>query len=144
MTDPEPRMTVARFHEMCGEDAPFIAHHGFDVRGFGYGTATAAMAFDPGSIRPGGTISGPAMFALADFTLWLAVLGAYGAVPLAVTTNMSINFLRKPRNATLVAEATLFKPGKRLAVGEVRVSNEGAAEPCAHVTGTYSIPPGTG
>lgn len=139
---PQPKMTIAQFHEMKGDSAPFMDLYRFDVREIGYGTAIAAMPFSPDYIRPGGTISGPTMFTIADFTLWLAVLGAYGEVPLAVTTSMNINFLRKPENVSLIAEARLLKIGKRLAVGDVDVRSEGVAEPCAHVTGTYSVPPG--
>ena len=63
-----------------------------------------------------------------------------GAQPLAVTTNLTINFLRKPGQADLIADARLMKVGKRLAVGEVTIYSEGADEPVAHVTSTYSIP----
>ena len=91
-------------------------------------------------IRPGGTISGPTMMALADFAMYAAVLAAIGPVPLAVTTNLNINFLRKPGQRDLIAEARLLKLGKSLAVGEVNIFTEGQAEPVAHVTSTYSIP----
>ena len=91
-------------------------------------------------LRPGGTISGPAMFGLADVALYGAVLSMIGPVALAVTTNMNINFLRKPAPKDLLAEARILKLGKRLAVGEVTIWSEGEEEPVAHATGTYSIP----
>ena len=91
-------------------------------------------------IRPGGTISGPTMMALADFAMYAAVLAAIGAVPLAVTINLNINFLRKPGQRDLIAEARLLKLGKNLAVGEVNIFSDGQSEPVAHVTSTYSIP----
>jgi acyl-coenzyme A thioesterase PaaI-like protein len=68
------------------------------------------------------------------------VLSAIGPQPLAVTTNLNINFLRKPAQADLIADARLMKVGKRLAVGEVTISSDGSDEPVAHVTATYSIP----
>jgi acyl-coenzyme A thioesterase PaaI-like protein len=68
------------------------------------------------------------------------VFSAVGRQPLAVTTNLNINFLRKPGQADLIAEAKLLKVGKRLAVGEVTIWSEGSEEPVAHVTSTYSIP----
>lgn len=91
-------------------------------------------------IRPGGTISGPTMMALADVAMYLAVLAAVGPVPLAVTTSLTINFLRRPAAADLVAEAELMKLGKRLAVGQVAIRSAGEAEMVAHATSTYSIP----
>jgi uncharacterized protein (TIGR00369 family) len=92
------------------------------------------------SLRPGGTVSGPIMMGLADFTMYLAVLSAIGWVPLAVTTNLTINFLKKPGGRDLIAEAQLLKLGKRLAVGEVALRSEGDGDLVAHVTATYSIP----
>ena len=83
------------------------------------------QAYSDGSVRPGGTISGPTMMALADFAMYVAVLAAIGPVPLAVTTNLNINFLRKPMRCDLLAEARLLKLGKRLAVGEVTIRSDG-------------------
>jgi uncharacterized protein (TIGR00369 family) len=80
------------------------------------------------------------MMALADFTMYVAILASIGPVPLAVTTNLNINFLRRPAQRDLLAEAKLMKLGKRLAVGEVAISSEGHEDPVAHVTSTYSIP----
>jgi uncharacterized protein (TIGR00369 family) len=91
-------------------------------------------------LRPGGTISGPTMMALADFAMYVAVFSAIGPQTLAVTTNLNINFLRKPAQADLLADARLMKIGKRLAVGEVTIYSDGENEPVAHVTSTYSIP----
>jgi uncharacterized protein (TIGR00369 family) len=99
------------------------------------------QAFRHVSVRPGGTISGPTMMALADFAMYVAVLAAIGPVPLAVTINLNINFLRKPAPRDLVAEARLLKLGKRLATGEVSIRSDGDTEPVAHVTSTYLIPP---
>lgn len=93
-------------------------------------------------IRPGGTISGPTMMALADLAMYVAILGEIGLVGLAVTTNMNINFLRKPTGGlNLRAECRLIKVGKVLVVGEVWIYSVDSEDPVAHVTGTYSIPP---
>jgi uncharacterized protein (TIGR00369 family) len=93
-------------------------------------------------LRPGGTVSGPAMFALADVALYLAILSRLGPVALAVTTNCAIDFMRKPAaGRDLVARARLLKLGRVLAVGDVLVFSEGAAEPVARAGLTYSIPP---
>jgi uncharacterized protein (TIGR00369 family) len=95
-------------------------------------------------LRPGGTVSGPAMMALADATVYVAILAALGPVTLAVTTNLSINFLRKPEPGDLIAECKLLKLGKRLAVGEVGIRSASDAELVAHAVATYSIPPARG
>jgi uncharacterized protein (TIGR00369 family) len=93
-------------------------------------------------LRPGGTVSGPALFALADVSIYLAVLAMIGPVALAVTTNCSIDFMRKPAaGADLLAEARLLKLGRTLAVGDVLIFSEGGADPVARATLTYSIPP---
>ena len=80
------------------------------------------------------------MMALADFAMYVAVFSAIGPVPLAVTTNLNINFLRKPARARPYRRRRLMKLGKRLAVGEVTIYSDGTDEPVAHVTSTYSIP----
>jgi acyl-coenzyme A thioesterase PaaI-like protein len=80
------------------------------------------------------------MFALCDVALYVAILGEVGRVAHAVTTNVSINFLRKPAPADLIGKARLMKLGKRLAVGEVALYSEGESDMVAHATGTYSIP----
>ena len=105
-----------------------------------HGGCRVRHTFDARSLRPGGTISGPTMMGLTDFAMYVAVLASIGPVPLAVTTNLNINFLRKPAPRDLIAETKLIKLGKRLAVGEVTILSDGMAEPVAHATSTYSIP----
>lgn len=97
-----------------------------------------------GDLRPGGTVSGPALFGIADAALYVAILGELDIVALAVTTNMSINFLRKP-SATkdIIAHCTLIKVGRSLVVGEVMLYSDGNDDPIAHAVGTYAIPPST-
>ena len=93
-------------------------------------------------LRPGGTVSGPSIFALADVSVYLAVLAMIGPVGLAVTTNCSIDFMRKPEaGKDLIAECRLLKLGRVLAVGEVLIFSEGAEKPVARASMTYSIPP---
>lgn len=93
-------------------------------------------------LRPGGTVSGPTMFSLADVTVYLAIMAMVGPKALAVTTNCSIDFMRKPAARTdLIGECTLLKLGKVLAVGDVLVYSEGLEAPVARASLTYSIPP---
>ena len=91
-------------------------------------------------LRPGGTVSGPAMMALADLAMYVLLLAHIGPVALALTTSFNINFLRKPAAGEIRAEARLLKLGRRLAVGEIHLHSAGIAEPVAHATATYSIP----
>lgn len=115
---------------------------GLRVEALGDHTATVRYPIDERALRPGGTVSGPVMFTAADCAMYAAILGHYGLIPLAVTTNMSINFLRKPRaDADILAVCHLLKAGKALVVAEVDIFSEGSDEAVAHATGTYSIPP---
>lgn len=91
-------------------------------------------------LRPGGTVSGPAMMALADYALYAAILSRIGPVALAVTTSLSFNFLRKPEPGDLIGVCRLIKLGRRLAVGEVSMAETIDAAPACHAVGTYSIP----
>ena len=91
-------------------------------------------------LRPGGTISGPSMFLLADVAFYIAVLAAIGKQPLAVTTNCSINFMRKPDPNHLVAEARILKRGRKLIVGDVGLKSEGVTDLVALASFTYSVP----
>ena len=93
-------------------------------------------------LRPGGTVSGPAIFALADVAVYLAILARIGPVALAVTTNASVDFLRKPAaGVDLLAEARILKLGRVLAVGDVLIRSDGGDAPVARASMTYSIPP---
>jgi uncharacterized protein (TIGR00369 family) len=137
-------MTVQELERFLAAEFPqvFYPESGLAIEAVWERGCSVRQAFRQISVRPGGTISGPTMMALADFAMYVAVLAAIGPVPLAVTINLSINFLRKPGQRDLVAEARLLKLGKRLATGEVTICSQGEEEPVAHVTSTYSIPPG--
>ena len=112
----------------------------YSIEEVGPMSATVRLNYHPDHLRPGGTISGPAMFTLSDLALYVAILHEIGRVELAVTTNVSINFLRRPEPNDVIGRAKLMKLGKRLAVGEVALYSPGDAEMIAHATGTYSIP----
>lgn len=135
-------MTVEELDAFLRREFPqvFRAGSGLAIEAAWHGGCRIRQAYREDFIRPGGTISGPTMMALADFAMYVAVLASIGPVPLAVTTNFNINFLRKPAQRDLIAEAKLMKLGKRLAVGEVAIRSDGHEEAVAHVTSTYSIP----
>ncbi len=112
------------------------------VQAVGNRGATVTHEVGLEELRPGGTVSGPVLMGVADVALYVAILGEIGIVPLAVTTSLTINFLRKPTaNKSIVAVCKLMKVGKSLAVGEVSLYSEDTTESVAHVVGTYSIPP---
>jgi acyl-coenzyme A thioesterase PaaI-like protein len=111
------------------------------IRAVGAMGSTVAHEVGRNELRPGGTVSGPLLMGVADVALYVAILGEIGLVPLAVTTSLSINFLRKPAaGAGIVGVCKLMKLGKSLAVGEVTLYSESVNEPVAHAVGTYSIP----
>lgn len=128
-------LLAREFTQMAGTDSPNVIEDAW------HGGCRVRRRFNAKSLRPGGTISGPTMMALTDFSMYVAVLASIGPVPLAVTTNLNINFLRKPSQRDLIAEVRLIKLGKRLAVGDVEIYSDGEDEMVAHATSTYSIPP---
>jgi len=111
------------------------------VEAVGNASATVKHHVGIDELRPGGTVAGPVLMAVADVALYVAILGEIGIVPLAVTTNLSINFLRKPSpNKSILGVCKLMKVGKALVVGDVTLYSEGSKQPVAHAVGTYSIP----
>jgi uncharacterized protein (TIGR00369 family) len=148
-TDEVTRAHASPHPLTCDEVAAFLAVEFpqmqigriFTIEAVGPMSALLRMAYHPSQLRPGGTLSGQTIFALADVALYVAILGQIGRVKHAVTTNLNINFLSRPSPRDLLGEALLVKLGKRLAVGEVRIWSEGEEGLVAHATGTYSLPP---
>lgn len=141
----EPIMTVADLRAFFAEAFPQALGGPSEetlIEEIGPGRVLIRRKVSDANLRPGGTVSGPTMMGLADHAMYAVILAHIGPVALAVTTNLNINFLRKPGLQDLLAEGRLLKLGKRLAVGEVTLFNEGEEDdPVAHVTSTYSIPP---
>jgi uncharacterized protein (TIGR00369 family) len=139
---PDPALTLAELDRLLKNEFSQMwnGESGLSLEAISYGTCRVRQAYRPHFVRPGGTIPGPTMMALADIAMYVAVLSAIGWVPLAVTTNLSINFLRRPPPADLIADVRLLKLGRRLAYGEVTIRSDGGPEPVAHATSTYSIP----
>ncbi|MEA1834803.1 PaaI family thioesterase [Methylobacterium durans] len=140
-----PRMGLADVLAFLESEFPQMHYGGrtFHLEAVGPLSARMRMDHHERHLRPGGTISGPSMMALADLALYAAILAQIGPVGLAVTTNLSFNFLRRPGTTGLVAEARLLKLGRRLAVGEVLITPPASDDLVCHATGTYSIPPGS-
>jgi uncharacterized protein (TIGR00369 family) len=135
-------MNVEDFRALIADTVPLSRILGLIVEEIGPTGARLRMPASDDVLRPGGTVSGPALMALADFALYGAVLGRVGAKPMAVTTNLNFNFLRRPPPGDILAEARLLRLGRRLAVGEVFMRHHDGEDPVAHATGTYSLPPG--
>jgi uncharacterized protein (TIGR00369 family) len=138
-----PIMTPEALNSFLEADFPQLHTDGkvFDVVEVGPGTVIMRLSPNERHLRPGGTISGPTLFALADVGAWCAVLAHIGPVALAVTTNLNINFLRKPAPGPLSCSCRILKLGKRLAVVEASIFDEDGEDLVAHATATYSIPP---
>ena len=103
--------------------------------------ARVRLEFTERLVRPGGTISGPAMFTLADFSIYVALIATLGAEAIpAVTTNLNITFLKRPEPRDLIAETWIIRLGRRLAYAEVSLTSSGSEEIVAHATGSYAIP----
>jgi len=114
----------------------------FAVDDVGPGEVTMRLKTAEKHLRPGGTVSGPSMFGLADVAAYIVTLAMIGPKALAVTTNCSIDFMRKPEaGKDLIAKARLLKLGKQLSVTDVLLYSEGKAEPVARASLTYAIPP---
>lgn len=123
------------------EEFPEVAAD-FTVEDVGEGRIRIRKHVRAAHLRPGGTVSGPTMFALADVSIYLALLAMIGPEALAVTTNASIDFMRKPAaGVDLIGEGRLLKLGQALAVGDVLIRSEGIEAPVARASVTYAIPP---
>lgn len=136
------RVTAEEFTRVIREGLPSGDATGFEVVSLEHGSALLRRRTGPGDLRPGGTVAGPVLFGFADLALYAVVMSAIGPVPLAVTTDATIHFLRRPTPGTLLARARLLKVGRSLVVGECEITREGdVGGPFAHAVMSYSIPP---
>ena len=134
------QFTIPEMHAYMAEVFPELGSR-FEVLAIEPLRLTARMVAMPADLRPGGTVSGPALFALADCAFYMAVLAMVGRRALAVTTSCAIDFMRKPAPGALTAEARILKLGRALAVGDVLLFSEGVDGPVARAGLTYSVPP---
>lgn len=135
------RISAIEFQEILRDALPFAQSMGTELVELNAEHTVVRLPYKRDFLRPGGTIGGPLLMALADIALYGAVMAALGRVDQAVTANLTINFLRRPPPADVVAKARLLKVGKRLAVGEVELFSDDGPEMVAHVTASYSLPP---
>jgi uncharacterized protein (TIGR00369 family) len=136
-------LDAARIQGLIDTHFPQIQSGGrsFLVEAVGERSARVRLKADGRHTRPGGTIAGPAMFALADLGMYVAIIAALGEAGFeAVTSGLSINFLAKPEPADMTAVVKLIRVGRRLAVGEVELYSEGVPDMVAHAVATYALP----
>ena len=135
-------MSVAELEKFLHEEFPqAFSNADIAIESADGETCLLRQRYNERMLRPGGSVSGPTLMAMADFAMYVVLLSAIGPVGLAVTTNLNINFLRKGKpGQDVLAAARLLKLGKRLAVGEVNLLSGTSPDPIAHVTATYSIP----
>lgn len=142
-TSPPARLDVKRIEELIDARFPQIYSGGrkFLVEEVAFRSARVRMTADPRNVRPGGTLSGPAMFTLADFSIYVAVIATLGEPGFeAVTSNLNINFLARPEATDMTAVVRLIRLGRRLAVGEAELYSQGVTDMVAHATATYALP----
>ncbi|HUS53789.1 MAG TPA: PaaI family thioesterase [Thermohalobaculum sp.] len=135
----EPKLTAAELMAFLEEVFPQVRGQ-MVIEEVSSMRARLRMPIDHSHLRPGGTISGPSMFTLADCAFYVATLAMIGREALTVTTNLNINFLRKPAMRDLIGEARILKLGRLLSVGEVTLYSDSDERPVAHATMTYAIP----
>ncbi|MEO8650990.1 MAG: PaaI family thioesterase [Hyphomicrobiaceae bacterium] len=140
---PSPKhLSAETVTELIDDAFPQIHAAGrvMEIEDIGTDTARVRMRLNDRNTRPGGTISGPAMFTLADFSIYAALIGRLGppAIP-AVTSNLNITFLMRPPPRDVIAETRLVRVGRRLAYAEVALYSDGGSEMIAHATGTYAL-----
>lgn len=149
------KITVEEFQQIASLRLPFAEIMGLQLQSIDADGVWMRALYSENFLRPGGTVSGPVMMGLADAAIYAMIMSRIGAVELAVTTSLNINFLRKPSPGDILARATPLKFGKRLVVGDVAIysATDNAldcvgdgnapndAEMVAHATATYSIPP---
>lgn len=141
MTSPPLQMDRAALTRFLESEFPQVAQM-FAIDALEPMAVTVRLLHDARHLRPGGTVSGPAMFALADVAVYLAIMAMIGPKALSVTTNCSIDFMRKPAaGVDMICNTRLLKLGRVLAVGECLIYSEGQEPPAARASLTYSIPP---
>ena len=136
------KLSVEELQNLLDAEFPHTFHRdgGYVIEEVWLGGSRVRKHFDQASLRPGGTIAGTTLMALTDIAMYVAILATIGWKPLTGTTNLNINFLRKPEPRDLLGEARLLKLGKRLVIGDIAIRTDGQEELVAHATSTYSIP----
>ena len=134
------RVTIEEFDRIAQDGNGFLNIYDFVTEEICYGSARMRLRYQDHHVRAGGTMAGPSIMALADFAIYAALMGTVGPVQIAVTSSLSINFLRRPVAADMIGEARIVKTTKRLTFSEVDLFTAGEDVPIAHVASTFVIP----
>lgn len=134
-------MTIEEMQALVRAGVPLAGAWGVEVLSFSTGEAVLRLPHHQDLLRPGGTVSGPALMGLADVAMWVALLSLTGGKDESLTANLSITFLRPPAPRPVLAEARVIKKGRTLSYGEVLLRAEGEDAPCAHVTTSWAAAP---
>ncbi len=138
-----PALSLEAINALIDSTFPGLSVHGrwIHIESVADRAASVRMSAVPSTIRPGGTISGPAMFTLADFSIYAALIATLGAPAVAsVTSNLNINFLMRPEPVDVIGRARILRLGKRLAFAEVELVSVAGPDIIAHATGSYALP----
>lgn len=136
-------LTAHDIETIIHQGLPAAKEQGLHIDATGEDWAEARLDYSPMMLRPGGSISGPTIMGLADAAMYAAIMARLGRLEMAVTQDLNIHFLRKPREADLVARAHILRLGRRSVVLDVQVfSADDRDKPVAFVTGTYALPAG--
>lgn len=133
-------LTLREFEQLMAQGVPLIGRLGCRCERFEPGICDVRLPYDPLFLRPGGTVCGPAIMALADITLYGVVLSLIGRVELAVTTDLTTHFVAKARPGDLIGRGKIVRLGRTLAVGEVTIEHAESASTVAHSVGSYAVP----
>ena len=136
MTAEEVNVFLTEAYPQLNDD--FSDYETLEVRP---GGCTVRLNATDRHLRPGGTVSGPSLFTLADIGGYVCVLSHLGPKALSVTTNLNINFMRKAEAGPIDGHCRILKSGRSLVVFDVEMRTPGNGHTVAHATGTYSIPP---
>lgn len=137
-------LTNETFDDLLRSQADFLGPLVLGLEDVDETSVTVRLTFDPIFLRPGGTISGPTLFALSDAAMWFLAIHKYPQGKMALTTDLTMHFLRASRDRDLLARARALRAGRRLMVSRVTITPDGEDMPLCHATGTYSVPSGTG
>ena len=140
-TEPdESAVTGAQFERLVRDHMGESSTFSFRGEELSRGHCRIRLLFHEGQLRPGGTIAGPVMFTLADTVLYALTMSVAGLEPLAVTSDLTLHFLRKPAPVDLIGVGRLLKASGRRLMGDVSIFSDGEERPVAHATGSYAVP----
>ena len=135
-----PVTPQSELERILREDSDFIGDHDFVLDRYAYGDALVRLKYRERYLRPGGTVAGPTLFALSDLTMWVLAMSVSAEGKMAVTTDMTMHFMRPGSGADLLGEGKLLRAGRRLIVMEVGIRLDGTDKPMCHATGSYLMP----